>query len=131
MNDENEVNEPSLQANSDSPEEEDDFIIEDAIVDRYSVYLKEPYRPPSKGGNTTALHCHVIVVKGEEYTFLARGSKKWVYANETVTFAYRIKDGKYKNIVKESLFSCNSKGEVFTRGDRSYKKTLRTSSYKR
>lgn len=34
--------------------------IKDAKIDEYFTDLKEKSRPPSKGGNTKALHAHYI-----------------------------------------------------------------------
>lgn len=51
-----------------------DEIIEGKFSD-YRTYLKEPSRPPSRGGNTSALHAHVLVISGTEYSFLALGSR--------------------------------------------------------
>lgn len=106
-------------------------IVENGIVTNYQAFLFEPYRPPSKGGNTSALHSHVLWIDGVKYTFLARGSKQWVYDGDTVTFAYKVKDGKYNNIVPESLFTIDEKGEAHCRGDRRHKNPLRTATYKR
>jgi hypothetical protein len=50
--------------------------IEKAIVEHYAAYLKDKYRPPSRGGNTRAWHQHVLRINGETYAFLALGARK-------------------------------------------------------
>ena len=48
-------------------------------VSNYKIFLAEPSRPPSKGGNTRAWHQHFLEVGGQSYSFLALGAKKWIY----------------------------------------------------
>lgn len=91
----------------------------------YRVFLKEEYRPPSRGGNTRARHAHVLTIDGETYSFLALGSQKWVYKTDTVSFEYETKDT-YKNIIKETLVTVDAKGREVVRGNRGIKKRLRT-----
>lgn len=102
------------------------FTIVDATCDDYQAYLQEPHRAPSRGGNTSALHSHVLVIAGEKYSFLARGSKKWVYKSDRVSFEYIIKDGKYRNIVKSTVETIDKDGIAVVRGDRTWKQTLRS-----
>lgn len=52
--------------------------VESAKIEKYAAYLKDKYRPPSRGGNTGAWHQHVMTIEGETYSFLARGARKWV-----------------------------------------------------
>lgn len=91
----------------------------------YSMFLKEKSRPPSKGGNTKALHSHVLTIDGERYSFLAVGSQQWVYKLDTVSFEYEVNNG-YKNVLKETLKTVDVSGKVVVRGDRGFKKKLRT-----
>lgn len=95
-------------------------------IDDYKVFLREKYRPPSKGGNTSALHSHVLYIDGEKYSFLALGSQQWVYKSDTVSFKFEIKND-YKNILRETLVVIDSSGNHVLRGNRGYKTQLRTS----
>lgn len=101
--------------------------IENMRIDNYSTFLKEPYRPPSKGGNTNALHCHILEIQGEKYSFVALGSKQLVYKSDTVAFEYEIKDG-YKNIIVDTLTTLDRNGNQVVRGNRGYKNKLRTAT---
>ena len=65
-------------------------------------FLREKYRSPSKGGNTKALHSHVLTIDGGQYSFLALGTKQWAYKSDTVSFEYEI-SGNYLNIKKRKL----------------------------
>jgi hypothetical protein len=62
-----------------------------------------------------------------DYSFLALGSRQWVYKVDTVSFEYETK-GPYRNIVKESIRTFDSKGREVVRGDRGFKHKLRTAS---
>lgn len=99
--------------------------VKDAKIEDYFTFLKEPSRPPSRGGNTKALHQHVIIVDGEKYSFLAFGSKRWAFKSDLVSFQYVLK-GQYKNIDKETIRTVNAKGQVVVRGMRDFQKKLRT-----
>ena len=99
--------------------------IENAKIEHYGKYLQEKNRPPSKGGNTKALHSHVLTINGENYSFLALGSQQWVFKTDLVSFEYEIK-GIYNNIIKESLVTIDKLGNTVVRGNRGYKKQLRT-----
>lgn len=94
----------------------------------YYTKLKEPYRPPSRGGNTRALHRHQLTISGEHYSFLARGSRKWVFASDRVSFTYTTTPEGYKNIIPETLRTFDKNGTAVIRGDRSKKPTLRTAA---
>lgn len=100
-------------------------VVENRQVEGYVVFLKEKHRPPSRGGNTRALHAHVLTIDGEKYSFLALGARKWVYRSDTVSFKFVIKDG-YRNIVKETLVCIGPTGIPVVRGDRGSKPKLRT-----
>lgn len=99
--------------------------IENEHIEKYAVFLQEKHRPPSRGGNTSALHSHVLTIGGETYSFLALGSQQWVYKSDTVTFEFEVKDG-YRNIVKETIVAISSSGEPIQRGNRGFKQRLRT-----
>jgi hypothetical protein len=101
--------------------------IENEKITEYELFLRENSRPPSKGGNTRALHSHVLLIQGEKYSFLGLGSQQWVFKSDTVSFDYEVKDG-YKNIVKESLVTLDSKGNSVLRGNRGSKPKLRTAA---
>lgn len=100
--------------------------VEDAVVDAYTAVLKEHSRPPSQGGNTRALHLHVLNIGGHAYTFFALGTKKWVFKGDTVSFSYRLVDGQYRNVVRDSIQVRDAKGAPVVRGDRGRKTKLRT-----
>jgi len=101
-----------------------DEIIDVQFSD-YRTYLKEPSRPPSRGGNTSALHAHVLVIGGNEYSFLALGSQQWVYKSDRVSFRFERK-GRYLNVIKESLRTTDRSGAEVSRGNRGFKAQLRT-----
>ena len=94
-------------------------------IDKYTHFLKESYRPPSKGGNVNALHSHVLEIDGVKYSFLALGSQHWVFKSDTVSFDYEIKDG-YKNIIVDTIAMIDRNGKSIVRGNRGYKNQLRT-----
>ena len=91
--------------------------IENAKFDDYRYSLCDKYRPPSKGGNTKALHWHFIIINNITYSFKAPGTKQWVFKNDTVSFEYENK-GEHKNIILETLKTMNKKGEIVIRGNR-------------
>ncbi len=96
-------------------------------ISDYTFYLLEHSRPPSRGGNTRALHSHVLTIEGEKYSFVALGTQQWVFKSDRVSFEYEIKDG-YKNIIKGTLATLDGKGHSVVRGNRSFKKRLRTAA---
>jgi hypothetical protein len=97
-----------------------------AEVEDYSTFLHEAYRSPSKGGNTTALHRHVMTIGGERYSFFARGSRKWVYKGDKASFNYVLTPDGYRNIRQRSLITFDNNGTPVLRGDRRAKPVLRT-----
>lgn len=99
--------------------------IENKHFEKYGLFLVEKHRPPSRGGNTSALHSHALTIDGERYSFLALGSQQWAYKPDTVSFDYEIKDG-YKNIVVETFVAISKSGSPIVRGNRGFKPTLRT-----
>lgn len=100
------------------------LCIENKKITSYGVFLREQSRPPSRGGNTKALHSHKLEIEGERYSFLALGSQQWVFKSDSVSFDYEIKNG-YKNIIKESMVTWDRHGKVVVRGNRGFKKELR------
>ncbi len=101
--------------------------VEHKQITAYGKFLVERSRPPSKGGNTGALHSHVLEIDGEKYRFLALGSQQWVFKSDTISFEYELKDG-YKNIALETIVTLDRHGQPVARGNRGFKKTLRTAS---
>ena len=99
--------------------------IRNATIDSYYTGLREPHRPPSRGGNTRALHAHYLVVAGETYSFLALGSRRWVFKRDRVSFDFEVK-GAYKNIDAGTIRTVDGKGRVVVRGYRGFKPKLRT-----
>lgn len=111
--------------------EEYPFEIENKAFESYFTYLYEPSRTPSKGGNTSALHLHYMIVDGKEYSFFARGTKKFAYKGELVSFRFTKKktgEKEYNNVDMQSIFSIDKNGMKHIRGDRTYKKVLRTAT---
>ncbi|WP_299160301.1 hypothetical protein [Accumulibacter sp.] len=103
----------------------DKLRVENKKITSYGLFLSEPSRPPSRGGNTTALHSHVLEIEGEKFSFLARGSQQWVFKSDLVSFEYEI-NNEYKNIVKETIVTTDRAGKFVDRGNRGYKQQLRT-----
>lgn len=100
--------------------------IENKRVEHYKKYQKEPYRPPSKGGNTSALHSHVLIIDGEKYSFLALGGQQRAYKSDTVSFEYEITKEGYRNIIVETFVARTKDGAEIVRGNRGFKSRLRT-----
>lgn len=103
----------------------DKLRVESKKITSYSLLLKEPSRPPSRGGNTMALHSHTLEIEGDKYSFLALGSQQLVFKSDLVSFEYEINNG-YKNILKESIVTTDRSGKTVVRGNRGFKKQLRT-----
>jgi len=100
--------------------------IRDAKVEKYTTFLVEYYRPPSRGGNTRALHSHRMRIDGQDYSFLALGTKKWVFEHDTVSFDYYVTPEGYRNVVKHSVHVVDKVGKPQIRGNRGFKAQLRT-----
>jgi hypothetical protein len=101
--------------------------VERTTLDGYNAILKEPYRPPSQGGNTSAMYQHRLRIGGDIYVFLARGSRKWVYKGDTVSFDWQPDpSGKLRNILLDSFETWNGSGRPVVRGDRRAKPQWRT-----
>jgi hypothetical protein len=103
----------------------DKLRVESKKITSYGLFLKEPPRPPSRGGNTGALHSHVLEIEGEKFSFLALGSQQWVFKSDFVSFEFKVENG-YKNIIKETIFTIDRYGRVVTRGNRGFKTQLRS-----
>lgn len=101
--------------------------IEHKQITAYGKFLVEHSRPPSKGGNTGALHSHVLEIDGDKFSFLALGSQQWVFKSDTVSFEYELRDG-YKNIALETIVTRDRHGQLVVRGNRGFKSKLRTVS---
>jgi hypothetical protein len=101
------------------------YRVDNATVEDYRTDLREEYRPPSRGGNTSALHAHYLTIAGVGYSFLALGSCRWVYKGDTVSFEYELK-GQYRNIKRDTIRTLDSKGCEVVRGNRGFKPKLRT-----
>lgn len=94
-------------------------------IDDYASFLLEKSRPPSQGGNTSAIHSHRVTIDGEIYYFKARGARRWIYANDSVRFAHYDADGR-NLIFKGTVEVRETTGEMVVRGDRRAKKVQRT-----
>lgn len=96
--------------------------VEKTKVDDYKAFLKDKYRPPSKGGNTRAWHQHVLTIKGEKYSFLALGARKWVFKDDLVSFEWDWDETRqYRNIDPDSVQVWNASGQEVVRGERGSK----------
>jgi hypothetical protein len=98
----------------------------DKKIENYSKYLKEKSRPPSRGGNTNALHAHYLVIDGKGYSFLALGSQQWAFKTDLVSFGYEI-NGTYMNIIVNTFKAIDKNGFEVVRGNHGFKRQLRTS----
>lgn len=101
--------------------------IDSKMVDVYSTFLVEQYRPPSRGGNTSAMHQHRLQIEGNTYSFLARGARKWVFSTDSVTFDWKWDGtGKHRNLLTDTVKTVDKKGNEVVRGDRRTKTEWRT-----
>jgi hypothetical protein len=102
-------------------------VVEDSLFDAYPrPRLIEHHRPPSRGGNTGALHRHTIVVEGVPYTFVAVGARQWAFAEDRLSFRYTVEPNGYRNIIKSSFRTVDKAGTPVVRGNREFKQQLRT-----
>ena len=99
--------------------------IDAAIVSDYRTQLREPSRPPSRGGNTRALHAHFLIIAGNAYSFFALGSRRWVFKSDLVSFDFDVVNG-YNNIRRASIRVVDKTGRPVVRGIREWKPVLRT-----
>jgi hypothetical protein len=93
----------------------------------YAPILVEKHRSPARGGNAKALHSHALVIDGEKYIFKALGSKKWAYVGDLVSFKYVISGG-HRLVLKNTFATVDAKGAEVVRGERGFKRTLRTAA---
>ena len=101
--------------------------VEGVQIDDYKTFLKENSRPPSRGGDTSALHIHTVIIDEDRYSFFARGSKRWIFQGDLASFDYEVTPEWHRNIVRDSIVTVDQKGEVQLRGDRRRKPKFRTS----
>jgi hypothetical protein len=101
--------------------------LDNVQFEKYEKFLKEKSRPPSRGGNTNALHSHILTIDGEKYSFLSPGSQQWAFKSDSISFEYEINDG-YKNIIKETFSVKTKAGKPVVRGNHGFKPKLRTAS---
>ncbi|WP_282117158.1 hypothetical protein [Cellulophaga baltica] len=94
-------------------------------MDNYKTSLQEKHRPPSRGGNTNAMHLHVITIGNEDYTLFAKGSKQWAFKDDLISFEYEEKEA-FKNIINDTFVTIDKYGSSIVRGDREKKPKLRT-----
>jgi hypothetical protein len=94
----------------------------------YKAFLHEPGKAQGRGGNTTALHRHVLTIDGTDYGFFARGAQKWAFKGDTVSFAFAPVDkgGKTSFEVDAASFeTTDAKGQPVRRGNRVAKPVAR------
>ena len=94
-------------------------------IQKYTNFLLEKNRPPSRGGNTEALHMHIITISGEKYSFKSLGTRQWVFKTDTVSFNF-VENNGYKNIEKDTLVTIDKNLKKVIRGNRNMKDKLRT-----
>lgn len=95
-------------------------------VENYDARLWEHSRPPSKGGNTGALHRHRFTVDGQWYSFFGRGRNRRIFKNDTATFDYVVTEDGHRNVLQHTIRTRDEKGNFHARGDRSWKPKLRS-----
>jgi hypothetical protein len=100
---------------------------ERAAWEAYTTILLEPSRPPSRGGNTSALHQHRLTNDGQVFSFRARGARTWVFKNDLVSSDWDWDATmQYRNIIPETLMTFDKSGVEVKRADRRAKPKLRT-----
>lgn len=104
--------------------------LERAQPTEYLTFLHEYSRPPSQGGNTSALHVHTMIIEGQKYSFFARGARQWVYKGDSVSFSFRITEKGYRNVLRGSVVTQDKAGRPVIRGDRRAKPVLRSTPAK-
>lgn len=102
--------------------------IEMQPIEAYATWLIEPSRPPSKGGNSRALHSHRLTIGGEHYSFLALGTRRWVFADDKVSFDFVTTPEGYRNIQSWTIRTFDKNGKAVLRGIRGRKPTLRAAA---
>lgn len=104
--------------------------LEKAQPTDYLTFLQEYSRPPLRGGNTSALHVHTMIIEGQKYSFFARGARQWVYKGDTVSFSYRVTEKGYRNVLRGTIVTQDKAGRPVVRGDRRAKPVLRSTPAK-
>ena len=95
-------------------------------IDDYKKSLWESARPPSRGGNTKALHRHSMEINGDWYSFFALGAQQWAFKGDILKFDYILTPKGYRNVIKNSVSATDKKGNLVHRGNRGFKKQLRS-----
>ena len=95
-------------------------------IDDYKKTLWESARPPSRGGNTKALHRHSMEINGDWYSFFALGAQQWAFKGDILKFDYILTPKGYRNIIKKTVSTTDKKGNLVHRGNRGFKKQLRS-----
>ena len=106
--------------------EHDTRRLENVQVTDYKTFLYEHSRPPSRGGNTSAIHTHSFRVGDRKFGFFARGSKKFIFAKDLASFDYYETDEGYLNVLRWTIICRDAKGKRVIRGDRRLKEKLRS-----
>lgn len=101
--------------------------LENVTVDDYNATLFEHTRPPSKGGNASALHVHSFKVDGQKYSFFGRGKNRRIFKRDTASFDYVVTEEGYHNVLQHTIRTRDEKGRIKARGDRRWKPQLRSS----
>src|SRR5712691_1374834 len=95
-----------MDENDQAPSETERMRVANAVYESYDTHLAEKSRTPSRGGNSGALHRHVLIIDGDEYSFFAAHSGKFVYKGETVSFTWKWDPSqKYRNIDRNSVIA--------------------------
>ena len=100
--------------------------LENVQISDYKTFLVEYSRPPSKGGNTSAMHAHTIWVGDRKFSFWARGARKFIFKTDEASFDYYETEDGYLNILPRSIICRDAKGKIAHRGDRRSKAKLRS-----
>ena len=89
--------------------------------------LVETHRPPSRGGNTRALHRHALRIDGVWYSWRALGGRKWAHKGDQVAFRFKTTSGGHRHVIKRTFRAVDSSGKEVARGNRDFKPQLRRS----
>lgn len=100
--------------------------LENVQISDYKTFLVEYSRPPSKGGNTSAMHAHTIWVEDRKFSFWARGARKFIFKSDQASFEYYETEDGYLNILPKTIVCKDANGKVVHRGDRRSKPKLRS-----
>lgn len=100
--------------------------LENVEISDYKTFLVEHSRPPSKGGNTSAMHAHTIWIGDRKYSFWARGARKFIFKGDQASFDYYETEDGYLNILPKTIVCRDAKGKIVRRGDRRSKAKLRS-----